>query len=369
MDKCWKLIGYPKWHPLSKKYPQKGKSSSGNGNTQGSGSYKNHKGKGKQVSQASTVQSESQSYDHGGGRIFFTQQQFEQLLRSFPSTSKSERHGSDTEEEIEANFSGMVSCCHVVAMKGEWILDSEATDHMTASFDLLDNPTYASHGPKINLPNGHTKTVSHVGDLTLENNLTLKDVMCVPSFKHNLMSVQKLTKDSTCYVTFYDRFCLIQDSQKQTLKGIGKVSLGLYYLLNVPLHTIDPRLDLEPVVINDAGITKSSHSCPATAADMSIFPNGLVVGNNASNVVSNSSIRHSTVVNNSMHKNYYSLWHNRMGHTPMSKLKYIHSIANELHDCSEKLCITCPMSKFTKQPFPVSFSHAKKCFELIHIDI
>lgn len=36
--------------------------------------------------------------------------------------------------------------------------------------------------------------------------------------------------------------------------------------------------------------------------------------------------------------------------------------------CQEGVCLTCPMSKFTKLPFQKSGSHAGKLFELLHID-
>ena len=64
----------------------------------------------------------------------------------------------------------------------------------------------------------------------------------------------------------------------------------------------------------------------------------------------------------------YSLWHNRLGHAPVSKLKYISCIKYYV-GASDKVCLTCPMSKLTKLPFPDSVSHASKAFDLVHVDI
>lgn len=64
----------------------------------------------------------------------------------------------------------------------------------------------------------------------------------------------------------------------------------------------------------------------------------------------------------------YTFWYNRLGHAPASKLRFIDCIKHCVHDV-DKLCLTCPMAKFTKLPFSLSESHAEKPFELIHTDI
>ena len=44
----------------------------------------------------------------------------------------------------------------------------------------------------------------------------------------------------------------------------------------------------------------------------------------------------------------YSLWHHRLGHALISKLKHIEGIcAND----KDSVCITCPMAKIFKLPF------------------
>lgn len=64
----------------------------------------------------------------------------------------------------------------------------------------------------------------------------------------------------------------------------------------------------------------------------------------------------------------FTLWHNRLGHAPVSKLKLIDCIKHCTHEINQ-VCLTCPMAKFTKLPFAVSDSYAAKAFELIHTDI
>jgi len=64
----------------------------------------------------------------------------------------------------------------------------------------------------------------------------------------------------------------------------------------------------------------------------------------------------------------YKLWHKRPGHSPISKLRYITSLPCK-NSTSQKVCITCPMAKFTKLPYPVSQNKSGVAFKLIHIDI
>lgn len=109
---------------------------------------------------------------------------------------------------------------------------------MTSDVGNLIKPVEANDKPCINLPNGKTIGISHVGDVSLENNLNLKKVLCVPSFRHNLLSVNKLVQHDGCNVTFYPNYCIIQDSVTQTIKCVGKAQGGLYYLVNVPLKRL-----------------------------------------------------------------------------------------------------------------------------------
>lgn len=70
-----------------------------------------------------------------------------------------------------------------------------------------------------------------MGTAKLGNNIILKNVLCVPEFKHNLLSVSRLTEDSECRVIFYAGMCLIQDLITQKIKAVGKTVKGLYRLV------------------------------------------------------------------------------------------------------------------------------------------
>lgn len=122
------------------------------------------------------------------------------------------------------------------------------------------------------------------------------------------------------------------DNTTKEIKGVGKAVNGLYYLVD---HTADDPLtwSLNTCMTADskADDTSLSHVVPDT---------------------SNSS----------------ELWHHRLGHDPLDKIKLISSLKLAVQQ-SNKVCVTCPMSKFTKMPFTLSTSHAHTIFDLVHINI
>lgn len=62
-----------------------------------------------------------------------------------------------------------------------------------------------------------------------------------------------------------------------------------------------------------------------------------------------------------------ALWHNMLGHAPVSNIKRIKGLEGVKENESE-LCITCPLAKFT-MPYKPSKSRAEEMFDLVHIDI
>lgn len=82
-----------------------------------------------------------------------------------------------------------------------WILDSGATNHVVCSLDFLVDYRLAN-GAEVHLPNGQCITVTHIGNVELSNGLWLKEVLHIPSFQFNLISVSKLIQDTSCELVF-----------------------------------------------------------------------------------------------------------------------------------------------------------------------
>ena len=63
----------------------------------------------------------------------------------------------------------------------------------------------------VSLPTKTRLKVKHIEDVFISNDLVLKDVLYIPNFKYNLLSVSTLLKDDKFALLFADSNCLIQE--------------------------------------------------------------------------------------------------------------------------------------------------------------
>ncbi|XP_074346359.1 uncharacterized protein LOC141685137 [Apium graveolens] len=214
-DKCWGVTGgYPKWHYKHKPGGQRGATGKWSGNKP---NYP------KMANNAHGVTAEQNG-------IMMTAQQFDRILKLIPQGSSMSQKESETDEEIDYGFSGMVSTVKNKKMGFEWIIDSGESDYMTSSLGNLMNVKPAPATFTINLPTGATTHITHIGDAVLPNSLKLTNVLFVPQFNHNLLSIHKLAQDSGCDVMFRPNNCVIIDSSSKKVLGKGELRQGLYYL-------------------------------------------------------------------------------------------------------------------------------------------
>lgn len=72
-------------------------------------------------------------------------------------------------------------------MKDDRIIDSSASNHMYGRIEIIKNVRESINNHQINPPTCQTSNITHIGDGKLKNDLTLKEVLCVPAFKHNII--------------------------------------------------------------------------------------------------------------------------------------------------------------------------------------
>ncbi|XP_071697366.1 uncharacterized protein [Rutidosis leptorrhynchoides] len=295
-EKCWEKVGYPVWHYKHRQQSKQAVVSQGN-----------LKPKFVLKKYAANVQSLAASVQ--GNSVVFTSEQFEQLLKCLPQmTFGSQQNLAETDDEIDHHFAADIMANSSILT--EWILDTGATDHMTPISKNLVNPKSLILQPYIRLPNGNTSVISHIRQIELDNNMKLKDVLVVPSFRFSLLSVPKLTRDTPCVVIFFSDFCIIQDLNTKKVMGMGKRRNDLYYLVNVPLQQVEKRF---VKLISNA----VNSSC------LFLISEGYA---NSSELVLS-----------------YSLWHNTLGHVSNSKLKHIPSVSSQLINDNSNVCVTCPI--------------------------
>ena len=215
-----------------------------------------------------------------------------------------------------------------------WIIDTGATDHMICSTSLFTHITSVV-SKTVRLPNGQHASVTHIGTIKISESFVLTNVLCIPSFSFNLISVSKLIQTLQCCVIFLSKFCFIQNLTSWRTIGVGKEAGGLYHLLQNPVSALSRN---------------SAFSNPVKTMSQPTI----------TNLASASFFVHS--VNN-------SLWHYRLGHPSDSPLKLLsHVIPQVLHE-SNKTCSICPLAKQHRLSFPHSITASAQPFDLIHCDL
>ena len=86
-----------------------------------------------------------------------------------------------------------------------WLVDSGATTHVSINTKMMTNLKTATEGEHVRVGNNETMKATAIGDLTLEQKssgkkLKLEDVMVVPGFAKNLISVGRLTEKGNEFV-------------------------------------------------------------------------------------------------------------------------------------------------------------------------
>ncbi|XP_055835272.1 uncharacterized protein LOC129903760 [Solanum dulcamara] len=126
--------------------------------------------------------------------------------------------------------SGNVSASCVEGKREEWIIDSGATNHMTSNKQMLQEEHAIVTDKQVYLPNGEVVSVTHTGDCEIIDGHTISNVLYIPDFRYNLLSVSKITKELSCSVNFFPEFCIFQDLSSGKVLEIGREKEGLYLL-------------------------------------------------------------------------------------------------------------------------------------------
>ncbi|KAJ0555649.1 putative RNA-directed DNA polymerase [Helianthus annuus] len=161
---------------------------------------------------------------------------------------------------------------------------------------LINQLDISEYNVKVNHPNGTSALVTKIGDIKLNDRVTLYDVFVVPDYCVNLISVYKLAKDSKVSVLFDESACYLQDSLTKKILVTGSQHDGLYFCVELSVSTC--------------------FSC--NSVDLT------------------------------------SLWHARLGHPSEIVLKVLKNDLNLKHFDKNIPCETCHKSKQHRDPFPLS---------------
>ena len=130
-----------------------------------------------------------------------------------------------------------------------WILNFDASDHLSGNKDLFSSLTITSPLPMITLANGTQTMAKGIGSTCPLPSLPLTSVLYVSDSPFNLISISKLIHDLNCSITFSHSSVTLQDRSMGGTIGIRHESQGLYHLSLTPSSTVCTSMD-EPLLVH-----------------------------------------------------------------------------------------------------------------------
>ncbi|KAJ4717700.1 Retrovirus-related Pol polyprotein from transposon TNT 1-94 [Melia azedarach] len=214
IDKCYKLHGYPPGYKPRQKQnlPQV-------------------------ANQVSDVGISNNSNHMSNFVQMLNPSQYSHLMAMLSNHLSDAKNGSDAAIPlIQASGTCLsISINPIFCSSRYWIVDSGATSHICFSkHDFLSmKPVQNAF---VILPNQSRISVQHIGTVKLSSQLVLDDVLYVPQFKFNLLSVSALTRTSALRVQFLTDACFVQEHLSLKTIGKGKRIDDLYVIDSANFH-------------------------------------------------------------------------------------------------------------------------------------
>ena len=200
-----------------------------------------------------------------------------------------------------------------LASRLSWVIDSGALAQMTGTPSTLSSLTLTIAYPPISIEDGRSCSVKGYESTKPTPSLTLYNVLYVPGFPTNLLSISTIIRTLNCVVIVYPFHCVFQDLHTGQRIGLGcENGRGIYELMS---YTPSSRL---LALVSSSSTTSSI------------------------------------------------LWHRRLGHPCLSKLKKTLPWLS----LNEFVYESCQMSKHHRSTYPACDSIPSSCaFDLIHCDV
>ena len=111
-----------------------------------------------------------------------------------------------------------------------WILDSEASSHMTGIKDKFTSLHLSTQFSSVNIADVTQSLV--LGDRVVQTtpSMNLKNVLYVPKFHVSLLFISQFTKQHNCSVTFFPPYWVFQDLTTGRWIGSDHEKGGMHYL-------------------------------------------------------------------------------------------------------------------------------------------
>ena len=201
-----------------------------------------------------------------------------------------------------------------------WIIDTGASSHVCSDLAMFRELIPVS-GVTVTLPNGTRVSITHTGTICITKTIILHNVLHVPDFKFNLISVSCLVKTLSCSAHFFPTCCFIQELSQGLMIGRGNLYNNLY-------------------ILETENNSLSSSTPAACSFSGSVMTDSL-------------------------------LWHQRLGHPSPVALQKLVSVIPSLKSfsCREFHCSIFPLAKQKRLAFVSHNNLASKPFDLVHLDV
>jgi hypothetical protein len=206
----------------------------------------------------------------------------------------------------------------------QWLADSGANAHITGDINNLQDQQPFLNTDAVTVGNGTNLTIEHTGSTLLHSlkfPLHLKNILHCPKASSNLLSIQKLCADNSCYFILTASHFFVKDLRTHSILLEGKSENGLYPLL--------------------LGKNKLPRAKTFTA----------FLGIKASSL----------------------MWHFRLGHPSFDVVNRVvrdKQLPVSSYDFNKAVvCVSCQLGKSKKLPFQCSSRISVNPLELIHTDI
>ncbi|XP_058775261.1 uncharacterized protein LOC131649518 [Vicia villosa] len=170
--------------------------------------------------------------------LAFTPEQHKALLALLQDASQIQSHSINQLTSHNTPNSGIICTLPTSFHPDTFILDTSATDHVCYThkyFQCLN----CIKPMTIKLPNGSLVSTSLAGTVKFNDSFYLTNVLYMPEFSFNLISVPKLTQSLNCQLMFTTVACVIQDLSSKRMIGTTELHGGLY-LLKTPIMSLLP---------------------------------------------------------------------------------------------------------------------------------
>ena len=192
-----------------------------------------------------------------------TNAQYHQLMALLSSQVSHAVQPVSNSTSTNDNIGGIVlsaGSLHSFSAGSCWILDSGASSHITSSLSVFTSYRKL-HDSFVTLPEKSRIPVLAIGTVTFAPDFLLHNVLYVPSFHVNLISVSALLCNTNFSIHFTDHSFSIQDHRLSKVIGKGDLINGLYVYKLSPSQLQDTVPIHSDVPVSSHVNSNSSFSC------------------------------------------------------------------------------------------------------------